>query len=106
MACFAGRNAGFLDRDLDEADWRVEDPLGFVEAGLDGLFDHGKIEHIVACHYVKLLTAAHAEMLAAPGAAWTGTLAAALNRLLHSPLKRRHASRTAHQALAFVAQEG
>ena len=106
MACFAGRNAGFLDRDLDEADWRVEDPLGFVEAGLDGLFDHGKIEHIVACHYVKLLTAAHAEMLADPGAAWTGTLAAALNRLLHSPLKRRHASRTAHQALAFVAQEG
>jgi hypothetical protein len=41
-----------------------------------------------------------------PQAAWVPTLAAALNRLLHSPLKRRHAARTARQALNFVAQEG
>jgi len=34
------------------------------------------------------------------------TLAAALNRFLLSPLKRRHALRSARQALAFVALEG
>ena len=31
---------------------------------------------------------------------------AALNRFSQSPLKRKHASRTAHQALSFVSAEG
>jgi len=106
MACFAGRNAGFLDPEVDAAEWRVAEPLALVDAALDRLFDHGEIEHIVACHYLKTLTAAREEMRAAPQARWAPTLAAALNRLLHSPLKRRHALRTAHQALSFVAQEG
>jgi nitrite reductase/ring-hydroxylating ferredoxin subunit len=106
MACFAGRNAGFLDRSVDEAEWRVGDPLAFLEAGLDGLFDHGEFEHIVACHYLKTTMAAWRELRAAPDAPWVPTLAAALNRLMHSPLKRRHATRTARQALRFAAQEG
>ncbi|MDP6706554.1 MAG: Rieske (2Fe-2S) protein [Alphaproteobacteria bacterium] len=106
MACFAGRNAGFLDDGVDETAWRVDAPLAFLEAGLDGLFDHGEFEHIVACHYLKTTMAAYREVLAAPEAPWASTLAAALNRLLHSPLKRRHATRTARQALTFVAQEG
>ena len=33
-------------------------------------------------------------------------ITAALNRLVNSPLKRRHPSRVAHQALAFVRAEG
>ena len=106
MACFAGRNAGFLDRDLAEADWAVDDPKSFLSDSLDALFDHGQIEHIVACHYVKTTSAANAEVLNAPHAPWVPTLAAALNRLIHSPLKRRHATRAAHQALDFVATEG
>jgi len=32
-------------------------------------------------------------------------LAAALNRFINSPLKRRQARRTAHQSLQFVAKE-
>jgi nitrite reductase/ring-hydroxylating ferredoxin subunit len=106
MACFAGRNAGFLDRGVDETEWCVAEPLGFIDQELDGLFDHGEEEHIVLCHHLKTLTAAREEIAAAPDAAWVPTLAAALNRFLNSPLKRRHAQRTAQQALAFVAQEG
>ena len=30
-ARFAGRNAGYLDAEVEEADWRVDEPLGFVE---------------------------------------------------------------------------
>jgi hypothetical protein len=106
MACFAGRNAAYLDPGVDEADWRVDDPLGFIDDALEGLFDHGQMEHIVVAHYLKTLAAAREEIAAAPDAAWVPTLAAALNRLVGSPLKRRHAARTAHQALVFVAQEG
>ena len=106
MACFAGRNAGFLDQDVDGDEWRVDEPIAFIDQALDGLFDHGEEEHIVLCHHLKTLTAAREEIAAAPDAPWVPTLAAALNRFLHSPLKRRHAQRTAHQALAFVAQEG
>ena len=106
MACFAGRNSGYLDSELGEAEWRVDDPKAFLEDALDSLFDHGMIEHIVACHYVKTVSAAYQEVLNAPDAPWVATLAAALNRLIHSPLKRRHAARTARQALDFVATEG
>ncbi len=108
MACFAGRNAGFLDWEGEgsAADWRVDNPMAFFEDTFDTLFDHGQIEHIVACHYIKTVTAAHAECRNAPDASWVSTLAAALNRLINSPLKRRHAARTARQALDFVAAEG
>ena len=106
MACFVGRNAGYLDPELDEAEWQVADPEGFLETGFRGLFDHGQFEYIVACHYVKLLAAVKEEVRAAPETPWTRTLLAACNRLLNSPIKRRHAARTAHQALAFVAAEG
>ncbi len=106
MACFTGRNAGFLDPELDGDQWRVDDPATFIEAALEGLFDHGMIEHIVACHYVKTASAAYEEICNTPDAPWVPTLAAAMNRLINSPMKRRHAERTARQALAFVASEG
>ncbi len=106
MACFVGRNAGFLDAGVDEAEWAVEDPEAFLASVLDSLFDHGRFEHIVACHYLKTTVAAWDEMAAAPDAPWTGTLAAALNRLVKSPLKRRHPTRVAQQALSFVRAEG
>ena len=106
MACFAGRNAGFLDRDIDAADWAVIDARAFLQAGIDRLFDHGEFEYIVSCHYVKLLTAVQDEIEAAPAAPWTRTLLAALNRFMHSSIKRKHVTRTARQALDFVALEG
>ena len=105
MACFLGRNAGYLDRDLDTAPWRVEDAAAFLDGALERLFDHGQFEYIVACHQLKTLTAAREEIEANPDASWVPNLAGALKRFLDSPLKRKHALRTARQAMAFVAAE-
>jgi nitrite reductase/ring-hydroxylating ferredoxin subunit len=106
MACFLGRNAGYLDRELDTGAWQVTDPRSFVDRSLAGLLDHGRFEYIVSCHLLKLLTAAGAELEAAPEASWAATLGAALKRFLASPLKRKHALRAARQAMTFVALEG
>ena len=106
MACFVGRNTGFVDRKLDTDMWRVPDAEAFFAEAFASLLDHGQAEYIVSAHLVKLLSAAHAEVAAAPAAPWGPDLLAATNRFLHSPLKRKHATRTARQALDFVALEG
>lgn len=106
MACFIGRNQAYVDPDLDEAAWRPADPAGFVAAARTQVFDHGQFEYIVAAHLVKTTCAVHDEIGAAPHAPWVPVLAAALNRFLNSPLKRKHTLRTARQSLDFVAAEG
>jgi hypothetical protein len=105
MACFVGRNAAYVDRDLDTAEWRVAEPAAVLESRLRSLFDHGQPEHIVSCHLMKILAATEAEAAAAPDAAYVPVLLAAVNRFLDSPLKRRHSLRSARQALDFVAIE-
>jgi hypothetical protein len=105
IACFIGRNAGFVDKDLDTAAWRVDDREAFLEAALKGVLDHGQFEYIVAVHHVKLLSAVKAEVTAAPDAPWVPVMLAAVNRFLHEPFKRKHTLRTARQALGFVAAE-
>ncbi len=102
MACFVGRNAAYVDRDLDTSQWRVGEPAAFLESRLRSLFDHGQPEHIVASHLMKILAATEAEVAAAPQAAFVPVLLAAVNRFLASPLKRRHGLRSARQALDFV----
>jgi hypothetical protein len=106
IACFVGRNAGYVDKSMDESAWRVDDAAAFLDAALKGLLDHGQQEYIISIHYVKLLTAAKAEVAADPAAPWVPTLLAALNRFMNGPFKRKHSLRTAHQALGFVAAEG
>lgn len=106
LACFVGRNAGFVDKAVDEAPWQVSDGRAFLDAALKGLLDHGQQEYIVSIHLVKLLTAVKAEVTASPGAPWVPTLLAAVNRFLHEPLRRKHPLRTARQAMDFVAAEG
>ncbi|MBI3706217.1 MAG: Rieske (2Fe-2S) protein [Proteobacteria bacterium] len=103
LACFVGRNVGYVDAALDEAPWRVSDPAAFLDRAIAGLFDHGRERFIVAAHLVKTLLAARQEGAAVPVAA--PTVLAAANRLLHSPLKGRHRLRTAKQTLAFVAED-
>ena len=78
----------------------------FLDAAFCRLFDHGQFEYIVTGHLLKTLTAARAEFAARPDAPWGATLLAGVNRFLHSPLKRKHALRTAKQSLDFVAAEG
>ncbi len=106
MACFLGRNAGFQDKTVAVGDWAVGDTAGFFDDALMAQLDHDHPEYIVSCHYVKLLTAARAEVAARPDAPFVKTLGAAINRMIATPIRRKHIMRTANQSLDFVAREG
>jgi nitrite reductase/ring-hydroxylating ferredoxin subunit len=106
MACFVGRNNGYVDSQQDIDEWRVTDPEAFFDKSLRMLFDHGQFEYIVSAHMIKLLTAAEEEVSATPAAPWQDDLLTGVNRFLHTPIKRKHAIRTARQSLEFIALEG
>ena len=103
LACFVGRNAGYMDPDLDTRPFAVADPAAFAAAQTTALFDHGRERFILSVHLIKTLRATirlcEAWPAAAPG------LLAAVNRFLGAPIKARHVLRTARQMQAFVAQE-
>jgi nitrite reductase/ring-hydroxylating ferredoxin subunit len=106
LACFVGRNQPYVKAGQDVAPWRVTDPTAFFEDQGHALFDHGQPEYIVSAHLVKVFTAVREEVLEAPDAPWAEDLLAATKRFMTTPLKRKHAARTARQSLAFVALEG
>jgi nitrite reductase/ring-hydroxylating ferredoxin subunit len=105
LALFVGRNKPYVDAGLDPAPWRVEDIGEFIGDGLAGLYDHGIPEPIIACHRLKVLIALEDEQRARPDAPWLGDMAAAVNRYLATPMKRRHGLRTARQARDFISRE-
>ncbi|GAB4165952.1 MAG: hypothetical protein OHK0024_00150 [Thalassobaculales bacterium] len=101
MACFLGRNAPYTDAG---APVLAADPQAVLKAAVARLYDHGVGEYIISAHLVKTTLAVRREI--ADGRGDAGVMAAALQRFLAAPLKRRHARRTARQMLDFVAQEG
>ena len=101
LACFAGRNKRYLDREMDVERWQVADPDAFFEENIAHLGDHGMAEPIYACHHLKTALAVR-EVQARLSALPTGYLLAALNRFLNSPIKQKHVRRTSRQALALV----
>ncbi len=103
MACFSGRNAGFTRPDRLEAP-PAGDRSARVAALIARVLDHGQGEHIVSVHLLKTLLAARDE-IALLDETDAAILLAAIERFFASPLKRRHARRTAHQSLRFVARE-
>jgi nitrite reductase/ring-hydroxylating ferredoxin subunit len=106
MAMFAGRNKTYVRAQQDAVRWRVGDARGFIADETAGLFDHGIVEPIIACHRVKMLFALEDEIAAAPDAPWLGDMMAGMNRWLHTPQKRHHGLRLATQARDFIAKEG
>lgn len=106
MACFVGRNNGYVDGDQDLSEWQVPDPAVFFEAEGRALFDHGQFEYIVAAHLAKVLGAVRQEVEGNPDASWVGDLTASVNRFFHTPIKRKHVIRTMRQSRKFVALEG
>ncbi len=103
LACFIGRNAGYVAPGLDTGAHDVVDPERFIDDSIRGLFDHGRDRFIISVHLTKTLLAGIAMMRAHP--ALTPTLTAALNRLLHAHMKGRHVLRTARQMRELVEQE-
>ncbi len=104
MACFSGRNAGFTTPDYDLERWHLNDFERDIKSLTERILDHGQGEYIVSVHWLKLALAVREEMQELP-TEQASYLAAALNRFINSPLKRRQARRTAHQSLQFVAKE-
>ena len=102
MACFSGRNIGRQDADVDPEEWMVPDPDAFFAEVERTLFDHGHDRYIVSVHLLKTSLAVRS-LLWSGETGRSGELAlAALNRLLHSPLRRKMVRRTARQAMRFV----
>ena len=108
MACFSGRNAPYTagDGDGDGESWQVEDIDAFLEAAVEGLYDHGAGEFIVSVHLLKTVLAAREELQAGPPPDVANLLSAGLNRFLHARLKRRQVRRSVYQAMKFVAYDG
>ena len=105
LALFVGRNRKYARLDGDGARWRVDDRRTFLSAATKALYDHGIPEPIIACHRLKVLIAIQDELGSAPDAPWAKTTCAAVNRYLHTPMKRHHGLRIAAQALDFVGKE-
>jgi nitrite reductase/ring-hydroxylating ferredoxin subunit len=103
LACFIGRNAGYVDPDLDLRAYAVNDVDRFVDDSIRGLFDHGRDRFIISVHLTKTLLAGINLMSA--DRARAPTLTAALNRFLHAHIKGRHVLRTARQMRELVEQE-
>jgi nitrite reductase/ring-hydroxylating ferredoxin subunit len=103
LACFIGRNAGYVDAELDTRPFAVAEVDAFIAHAHDALFDHGRDRFIISVHLLKTLLAGEALMQALP--AQRPLLAAALNRFLHAPMKGRHVLRTARQMWDLVEQE-
>ncbi|MBN9592274.1 MAG: hypothetical protein J0I02_08570, partial [Alphaproteobacteria bacterium] len=106
MALFIGRNKKYVNAGQDVSHWRVNGRTAFLTGAMEGLYDHGLPEPIIACHRLKVLFALEDELRAAPDAAWAGDMCAAVNRYLNTPVKRHHGLRLATQALVFIAREG
>jgi hypothetical protein len=103
LACFIGRNSGFVDAEIDTAAFAIASPDSFWPEARAGLFDHGRGRFIISAHLIKTLLAA--ERLARTYPQLTPLLAGALDRFLQAALKERHLRRTARQMLDLVAQE-
>src|SRR5262249_12299824 len=105
MACFVSRNSGFGDKGIGLDDWRPGDGKSFEQVCVARLMDHGEPEYIHSAHLVKTFLGAREEVEADLPADTAEIVMAAVKRYFASPLKRKHARRTAHQALDFVALE-
>jgi nitrite reductase/ring-hydroxylating ferredoxin subunit len=101
MACFAGRNRRYLDLQLDEAPWFVDDAEAFFAGAHERLLDHGLRDPIFSAHLLKTTQAVEEELPAASESC-RRYLLAGLNRFLNSPIKQKHARRLARQAIDLV----
>ncbi len=104
MACFIGRNRGYLDEAINESEWFVADDDEFFGEAFDRILDHGLRDPIFSAHLLKTTIAVRDECAHASDDCGKYLLAG-LNRFLHSPIKQKHTRRLAHQAIALVKRD-
>lgn len=104
LACFVGRNAGYLGA-AEITPWHVQDRSLFLAAEKAALFNMDEGDYIFAVHRLKSLAAVEklAPLLSVRSA---DLVFAALHRYLRTPMRQRHPARAAHQARETVAREG
>jgi hypothetical protein len=109
LAMFVGRNSAYLDPNTTAQtaiqEWAVADEAAFHERAVAAIVDHGIGLPILPAHLLKTWSAVRDEVAAGLPAGVRTAMLAAVNRLLAVRFKQRHALRTAHQALGFVAKE-
>lgn len=104
LACFAGRNHGFLLEDLDEERWKEGSEEELAEEARTLALDHGQGLPIYAAHLVKTWRAVESLGLSlSPGARELAL--AGLRRFLRSPLKQKHVRRVVREALWLVGKD-
>ncbi len=103
LACFIGRNAGFVDADVNVSAYFRHDDRASLERHYRAVFDHGRDRFIISAHVIKTLCATDAMATILPTQA--RILIAALNRFVAAPMKGRHALRAARQALDLIRLE-
>ncbi|PIQ28553.1 hypothetical protein COW36_12730 [bacterium (Candidatus Blackallbacteria) CG17_big_fil_post_rev_8_21_14_2_50_48_46] len=104
LAAFYGRNTPYLTQENRSEAWFVADPERFWAETDQLLLDHGLGVPIFSAHLLKTSQALRSEY-AALDPRFQAELLAGLNRFLHSPIKQRHARRTALQSLALVGKD-
>jgi len=105
MACFVGRNSGFVDKRVILDGWRAGRRETFERFCLDRIMDHGEPDYIHSAHLVKTFLAAREEVDAGLPDDLAAAVMASVGRYFAEPWKRKHVRRVAHQALEFVTLE-
>ena len=103
MGCFVGRVRPFIDLELDESPWLVEDESTFLEESQALVLDHGMDPPIYSSHLIKTFWAIRQELKSKT--VERKYLLAGLNRFFHSRLRQKHPRRTMHQSLALVGKD-
>ena len=103
LACFVGRNSGYVDAEFDASAFAVADVPLFLSDRRAQLFDHGCERFIISVHRVKTLFAVSRLIERLHGGA--PILAASLNRFLSARTKGRRVLRTAKQMRYLVDNE-
>ena len=104
MGCMIGRNRHFLDLELDEYEWVVDDADAYVASLDEKILDHGMRDPIFSAHVIKTAVAVREEMQEAPNSC-RRFLAASLHRLMNATFKQKHTRRLARQAIDLVSRD-
>jgi nitrite reductase/ring-hydroxylating ferredoxin subunit len=103
LACFLGRNGGFVDKTAEYDEWTSASPESQLASLLAQVTDHGQALYIVSVHWLKLTLAVREESQEVK-LELARLLFGATSRFVESPQHRRQVRRTAYQSIKFVAE--